>query len=148
MSLHEETARLLALADAATPGPWEIEHDRNEQSNLYAQGRDYWLALFPHQCVGAIQKEQERNARFIAAAHDMVAHIRALDARVRELEQMVGMAGREVNRLTSLIMKAHAAAAEDERIDVIGQNGNDGLHYTEAEAGPTPLRGRVTRRTE
>lgn len=28
------------------------------------------------------------------------------------------------------------------RIDVIGQNGNEGLHYTEADAGPTPLRGR------
>lgn len=36
---------------------------------------------------------------------------------------------------------------DDDRVDVVGQNGNDGLHYVEAEAGPTPLRGRITDRS-
>lgn len=36
---------------------------------------------------------------------------------------------------------------DDDRVDVVGQNGNDGLHYREAEAGPTPLRGRITDRS-
>lgn len=68
------------------------------------------------------------------------AELEALRSRVRDLERALGPA---------LTREAEDMGLYDEdRADTIGQNGNDGLHYVEADAGPTPLRGRVTRRSE
>lgn len=116
MSLHDETARLLALADAATPGPWTWG---NNDCGLYGSGQDnevltwqrygwMWLAYGPY---------KNGNRALIAAAHDMAAHIRALDARVRELE-------------------AAMPEYRNARMNVSSLR----------DAGPTELRGRVTRR--
>ena len=61
---------------AHTPGPWAIEPDDNEQLNIYAEERAFWVALLPHQCVRSIEEQQKINARLIAAAPDLLAALR------------------------------------------------------------------------
>lgn len=70
----EELARLEALAQAATPGPWERRfHDQNE-----VETRDgIRVATF-----NEARRDTWHNARFIAAARDAVP---ALVAEVRRL---------------------------------------------------------------
>lgn len=55
--------------DARMPvAPWTIEHDRNDQPNIYARtegDRDQWVAILPHQCLRSIEEEQNINASAI-----------------------------------------------------------------------------------
>jgi hypothetical protein len=59
-----------------TPGPWTLEQDINAQWNVYAG--DEWIALIPHQCVAAIEKQRAVDAILIAAAPDLLAALKAL----------------------------------------------------------------------
>lgn len=59
---------LIALARKATPGPYRVDLDRNDQCNIYAGlGTDNWVALLPHQCVRSIKKQAAANAAYLAA---------------------------------------------------------------------------------
>lgn len=49
----------------ATPGPWWLEHDRNDQAALRAPDNEY-VAVFPHQCLAAIQTQREKDAKAVA----------------------------------------------------------------------------------
>jgi hypothetical protein len=72
-------AALRALCAAATPGPWEIEVDRNDQPCLYADGRNRrWIAMFPHQCVQSLEVLANADAAYIAALSPDVV-LRLLD---------------------------------------------------------------------
>jgi len=55
-----------AIIDAATDGPWHIEHDCNDQAIINAGPE--WIALLPHQCVESIRIQRENDAKFFVAA--------------------------------------------------------------------------------
>lgn len=90
MITDEQLAEWRRLADAAWPGPWELELDRNDQQNVYAADRT-WIALLPHQCVRSIEEERERDAEFIAAARA------AVPALIAEVERLRGEQNRAVD---------------------------------------------------
>jgi hypothetical protein len=68
----------------AWPGEAYIEYDRNDQINLYVGDGDHWLALVPHQCVKAIEQEQEGNAALLVTLWNN------RDALCDAVERMVG----------------------------------------------------------
>jgi hypothetical protein len=70
------------LARAATPGKWQVEHDKNDQANIYGPD-DHWVALLPHQCVVALEQQMNRDAAYVAAANP--ARVLSLIGEVREL---------------------------------------------------------------
>lgn len=78
--LRAETKRLLALAYAATPGPWYVGIASDLKGGIgihtAASLRDRVIADLRADC----SLEQSANADLIAAAHDMAAHLRALQA--------------------------------------------------------------------
>lgn len=61
-----------------TPTPWHINHDRNEQPNIYGPTNDDWVAVCPHQCVQQLQVIANANAEFIVRACN--AHDELLEA--------------------------------------------------------------------
>ena len=69
VAMTDAIARLRALHEAATPGEWELWFDKNEQANLSTPEGE-WLAMLPHQCVVALEKQAKANARAIAATHN------------------------------------------------------------------------------
>ncbi len=101
--LHAETERLLVLASMATTGPWTWIIQDASTATL---GRaDDWISdgfvMDSSPCescckgkeswkFGRCTTPSSENANFIAAAPDMAAHIKRLDARVCELEQLHG----------------------------------------------------------
>lgn len=72
---------LRALAEAATPGPWELRSDRNEQKNVYSG--DKWIAVLPHQCVASIEEQRGQDAAFVAAARTAVPELLDENERLR-----------------------------------------------------------------
>lgn len=78
----------LAIVDAATDGPWTVEFDRNDQANLYRNG--HWIALFPHQCVTAIEKQAKLDAAYIA--HFNPARVREMLEELELLWELLPMA--------------------------------------------------------
>lgn len=73
---HDESANdVLVRAQAATPGPYTIQKDHNDQLNLYADNGNKWIALLPHQCVKSIEREQAKNAEFLAHAREDVLNL-------------------------------------------------------------------------
>lgn len=83
-----DIAKARQMISAATPGPWTITHDSNEQCNIYAADRhgqpsgDDWVCLLPHQCVSSIEEARRHDAAFIAYARD------ALPAALDRIEQL------------------------------------------------------------
>lgn len=66
-----DTKELRRLAQAATPGPWEVYGlDQNGQAII--RGEHIEIATCWHHCVGSIEKEMHANAAFIAAANPAV----------------------------------------------------------------------------
>lgn len=64
------------LVNEATPGPWYVgEDDRNEQATVYGDNGRF-VALCPHECVGAIIPEMRANAALIADVPHLVAALR------------------------------------------------------------------------
>lgn len=76
MTPSELAAELRRLEAGATPGPWEIGLDQHEQSNLYGPVGE-WLALLPHQCVGALQMIAQTHAELIVALRNNLPTILA-----------------------------------------------------------------------
>jgi hypothetical protein len=81
MNLDEERDRLLALAEKATPGPWTVDRFRRRGEIVTC-------------CVSQVTNTDSialacevsgPNGRFIAAAHDMAALIRAQAAEIERL---------------------------------------------------------------
>lgn len=58
-------ARLRRLVERMTPNV-RVEHDDNGQPNLYGE-RGEWVALFPHQCLAAL--EVRANVDALGYAH-------------------------------------------------------------------------------
>lgn len=73
--LKQETERLLALADAATPGRW---FDHGDTVWAPPDSDDEGSTCVAQECTND-------DATFIAAAPDMATHIRALQAEVDRL---------------------------------------------------------------
>ena len=130
--LRTETARLLALREGTTPGPWMAESG-HEQSNgqLYWQVTDGSDAIMQNQfcwCKG----DHAANARLIAAAPDMLDAIAALQAEVVALTARAEAAEAKVAELTAdlnaLRVEAEKAFGADDAIadawDAIGTRGN------------------------
>lgn len=78
-----ELAEAQRLVEAATHGEWRIDHDRNDQPNIYAA--DEWIAILPHQCVTSIEEQRNRDAAFIAASRSLVPALIAEVTRLRTL---------------------------------------------------------------
>lgn len=79
--MKSDIVLLRALMTAGTPGPWEIERDRNNQPCLYPiDNRDRWIALLPHQ--GVLEIEQQANADAVL----IVAVVNALPALLDALQ--------------------------------------------------------------
>ena len=89
MNLDAERDRLLALAEKATPGPWEYETGpayRGRHHTVIAPDKDDPdSADSVCECYEGLEAQQEANAKFIAAAHDMAALIRAQAAEIERL---------------------------------------------------------------
>lgn len=67
MSIEEELARIEALADAATPGPWEaIERHEEDRYVWQIDGDGYWSICQP---------ENSRDVGFIADARTSVPRL-------------------------------------------------------------------------
>jgi hypothetical protein len=77
----EELARIEALANAATPGPWEVRaHD-----DLFAvKGQSGWVASMDADTSAA----DASNSEFIAAARDAVPALVAEVKRLRRIESL------------------------------------------------------------
>ena len=102
--LRTETARLLALHEGTTPGPWMAESG-HEQSNgqLYWQVTDGSDAIMQNQfcwCKG----DHAANARLIAAAPDMLDAIAALTAKLAAAEAKVGRLAQNIETIAELNM--------------------------------------------
>jgi hypothetical protein len=64
---------------AHTPGPWATDYlDRNGQRVV--RGEHIEICTCWHHSVGSIEREMEANARLIAAAPDLLAALKTIDA--------------------------------------------------------------------
>lgn len=73
MTVQPTRDQLRALADAATPGPWEADHSEEDNSSIKEQGREWW--------DGLAFAGRPDDAAFIAAARTAVPAL--LDALTR-----------------------------------------------------------------
>ncbi len=108
---------------AATPGPWVVEHDRNDQPNIYpADDHDRWIALLPHQCVTAIERMANADAAFIANSPTDIADLLA------EVERLRSALSDREERLRS------ALSDREERLAALGFEEPDARAYTVGDA--------------
>ncbi len=82
MNMENDLKQLEELADAATPGPWDVKNDEDSLVIVAGKGADDCILLFMDSECSA--DADHANAAFIAAANP--ARIKALCAEVRELK--------------------------------------------------------------
>jgi hypothetical protein len=96
--LPEVVGEMRARAEASSKD-LEIRIDQQSQVNLYGDDAGFpgafWVALLPHQCVIAIEEQQNRNAAFFVSARPDL--LRALD---------------EIDKLRAELAAARAALGE------------------------------------
>ena len=87
----ERIGELKRLCEQATPGPWALGDDYNDQRTLYVG--EEWIAILPHQCVASIEEQRDKDAAFIAAARtalpDCIEALKAERVRAEAAEATV-----------------------------------------------------------
>ena len=111
MTVQPTRDQLRALADAATPGPWEQVNDHRE-SRVIATGGEHWLWIAD---TGSVDSPQAQNdAEFIAAARTAVPQLLdqldQAEHRIARLEAQTDIRGRAV-----VMYRERAREAEAER---------------------------------
>lgn len=91
--------------DVTIPRCWEVEHDRNDQPNIYAvdlhAGDRYWVAILPHQCVKSIEDEQNATAVALVRVRDNLAAMAdQLEAAHSELRRIATVRDRALEGCT------------------------------------------------
>lgn len=88
MNLDSERDRLLGLADKATPGPWWHAKMDSPDGNALAWISNWFVDTERPRPKGAVSRylRPEDDAAFLAAAHDMIALIRAQAAEIERLK--------------------------------------------------------------
>ncbi len=96
---------LQRLAEAATPGPWSLDTDANDQQMVLAVEADFWVALCPHQCVRSIEVQAGKNAAHIAALNPTttLAWIAATRALVAERADLGAQLYAQTERVKHLL---------------------------------------------
>lgn len=85
MTVQPTRNQLRALADAATPGPWEADHSEEDNSSIKERGREWW--------DGLAFAGRPDDAEFIAAARTAVPQLLdQLDQAEAELDSWMARA--------------------------------------------------------
>jgi hypothetical protein len=101
-----------ALADAATPGPWECgptKHDAHETTDVFTHEAHVYPPLGECGPVACVSEGEPGTAAFIAAAREAVP---ALVTRVRALEALLAAAHDELRHADASMADRVALAAK------------------------------------
>jgi hypothetical protein len=119
----EERAALRVLAEAATPGPWEVERYWWKLGSSRGMPDSWWLGIEARGAVcGTVAQaleddEAKADAAFIAAARTAVpALLDALDEAERERDEHWATLGTYIEGWGPLLARAERAEAELERL--------------------------------
>lgn len=118
--LHTMARAMLAVSEVAAFGA--SKYDDDNWLLVDDANRRYADAKARHMLQGAIESH-DKESGLLHAAHETWNALALLELKLRERERLGGRA------CTDAPITPNWPADADERIDVIGQNGNDGEHY-------------------
>lgn len=124
--LHTMARAMLAVSEVAAFGA--SKYDDDNWLLVDDANRRYADAKARHMLQGAIESH-DKESGLLHAAHEAWNALALLELKLRERERLGGRA------CTDAPITPSWPADADERIDVIGQNGNDGEHYHDAMIG-------------
>lgn len=142
--LSERARRVLELQAKATPGPYWHAKMESPDGNALAWISNWFIDTERPKPKGSHTRylKPEDDAAFLRSAHDMADLIRELLEENERLRESLHLA----NGVADLAMK-HRDAAERQLAAAIMKAGAEAAdEFSAVDAGPTPLRGRVTRR--
>lgn len=111
-----DVSELRALAEAATPGPWDTRAERMRPRAIVVAGTEQVADAAEH--VHWTDAQCERNAAFIAAANpsailSLLDRLAALEAETKRLRQGIEAEAHETCESADGFMRASVVAVED-----------------------------------